>query len=69
VLARAGLAAAPADAVREVLDAADWVSAAAAGQGAARELVELVLRAQDLWDGVVAGYVNEGHPRPVSPAP
>ena len=69
VLARAGLAAAPADAVPEVLEAADWVSTSAAGRGAARELVEMVLRAQNLWEGIVAGYVNEGHPRPVSPAP
>lgn len=66
VLGRAGLAAAPSDAVREVIDVADWVSTSPAGQGAARELVEFVLRAQGLWEGVVAGYVNEGRARPVT---
>ena len=59
VLARAGLSAAPADAVQEVRTRVHWVSAAAAGSGAARELIELILRAQNLWDDVVAAYVNE----------
>jgi 3-deoxy-D-manno-octulosonate 8-phosphate phosphatase KdsC-like HAD superfamily phosphatase len=31
------------------------VSAAAGGRGAARELIELVLRAQGRWDEIVAG--------------
>ncbi len=59
VLGRAGLSAAPADAVPEVRARVDWVSRAVAGNGAARELLETVLRAQHLWDHVVAGYVNE----------
>lgn len=53
VLARAGLSAAPADAAAEVRSRVDWVSAAGGGRGAARELVEMVLRAQDRWDGIV----------------
>jgi 3-deoxy-D-manno-octulosonate 8-phosphate phosphatase (KDO 8-P phosphatase) len=56
VLLRAGLSAAPADAVSEVRARADFVSQARGGQGAARELIELVLRAQGQWDGIVAGY-------------
>ncbi len=48
VLARAGLAAAPADAVDEVRSRVHWVSAANGGDGAARDLIELVLRAQNL---------------------
>ena len=59
VLARAGLSAAPADAVTEVLRQVDWVSGANGGQGAARELIETVLKAQDRWDGVLAAYRNE----------
>ena len=54
VLDRAGLSAAPSDAVPEVRQAVHWVSAAAGGHGAARELIELVLRAQGRWADVVA---------------
>lgn len=56
VLRRAGLAAAPADAVAEVLRAVHWTSVRGGGQGAVRELIELILKAQDRWEGVVAGY-------------
>jgi 3-deoxy-D-manno-octulosonate 8-phosphate phosphatase (KDO 8-P phosphatase) len=59
VLARVGLSAAPADAVHEVRTRVHWVSTATAGSGSARELIELILRAQNLWDDVVAAYVNE----------
>ncbi len=56
VLARAGLSAAPADAAPEVRRQVDWVSPCAGGRGAARELVELVLRAQDRWETVLREY-------------
>jgi 3-deoxy-D-manno-octulosonate 8-phosphate phosphatase (KDO 8-P phosphatase) len=59
VLERAGLAAAPADAVHEVRSRVHWVSQSQAGNGAARELIELILRAQNLWDDVVAAYLHE----------
>lgn len=60
VLARAGLASAPADAVADVRSRVHWVSRAGGGRGAVRELVEMVLRAQGHWDGVVARYLHEG---------
>ena len=53
VLARAGLAGAPADAAEEVRAASHWVSALGGGRGAVREFIELVLRAQERWDGIV----------------
>jgi 3-deoxy-D-manno-octulosonate 8-phosphate phosphatase (KDO 8-P phosphatase) len=56
VLARAGLSAAPADAAPEVRERVDWVAGAPGGRGAARELIELVLRAQRRWDEVVREY-------------
>jgi 3-deoxy-D-manno-octulosonate 8-phosphate phosphatase (KDO 8-P phosphatase) len=59
VLARVGLSAAPADAVQEVRDRVDWVSRAKGGGGAVRELVEMILKAQNRWDPIVAGYANE----------
>jgi 3-deoxy-D-manno-octulosonate 8-phosphate phosphatase (KDO 8-P phosphatase) len=59
VLARVGLSAAPCDAAEEVRARVAWVSRARGGHGAVRELVELVLRAQDRWDAVVRSYVPE----------
>ena len=56
VLARAGLSAAPADAAPEVRSRVNWVSTVPAGRGAVREFIEMVLRAQDRWDGIVRGY-------------
>ncbi len=58
VLLRAGLSAAPADADPEVSRRVDWVSRYPGGGGAARELVELVLRAQGKWDEVVEGFLG-----------
>jgi 3-deoxy-D-manno-octulosonate 8-phosphate phosphatase (KDO 8-P phosphatase) len=58
VLARVGLAAAPADAVEAVRDRVHWVSRADGGHGAARELVEVILRAQGKWDALVAEYLT-----------
>jgi 3-deoxy-D-manno-octulosonate 8-phosphate phosphatase (KDO 8-P phosphatase) len=58
VLRRAGLSAAPADAAPEVRARVHWVSRARGGEGAARELVELVLRAQQKWDAVIDGYAG-----------
>jgi len=60
VLGRVGLSAAPGDAVAEVRARVDWVSAAPGGHGAARELVETILRVQNRWDGIVAAYAAEG---------
>ena len=59
VLSRAGLAAAPADAAADVRQRVHWVSAARGGHGAARELIELILRAQDKWDAVVNTYIAD----------
>ena len=60
VLLRAGLSAAPADAVADVRSRVDWISQVCGGEGAARELVELVLRAQGKWDAAVESYVSGG---------
>ena len=58
VLETAGLAAAPADAAPEVLQRAHWVSDRRGGDGAARDLIERVLRAQGAWDDLVARYTG-----------
>jgi 3-deoxy-D-manno-octulosonate 8-phosphate phosphatase (KDO 8-P phosphatase) len=56
VFARAGLAGAPADAAEDVRTRAHWVSSAAGGRGAVRQFIELILRAQDRWDPLLASY-------------
>ena len=57
VLARVGLSAAPADAALEVRERVDWVSTIGGGRGAVRELVELILRAQQRWDDVLRQHL------------
>jgi 3-deoxy-D-manno-octulosonate 8-phosphate phosphatase (KDO 8-P phosphatase) len=59
VLARAGLSAAPADAAPEVRARVDWVSRNAGGHGAVREFIEMVLRTQQRWDGVLQRYLPQ----------
>ena len=59
VLVRVGLSTAPADAVEDVRARVHWVSRARGGQGAARDLIEVILRAQGRWDAILAEYVEE----------
>lgn len=56
VLARAGLSAAPADAVAEVRARVHYVSPLGGGRGAVRDLVEIVLNAQGRWEAAVKEY-------------
>jgi 3-deoxy-D-manno-octulosonate 8-phosphate phosphatase (KDO 8-P phosphatase) len=58
VLARVGLATAPADASSDVRSRVHWVAQSKGGAGAARELIELILRAQGRWDAVLATYLT-----------
>jgi 3-deoxy-D-manno-octulosonate 8-phosphate phosphatase (KDO 8-P phosphatase) len=58
VLARVGLPVAPADAAPEVRERVAWVSRQAGGHGAVRELVELVLQAQDRWTALIAQWTE-----------
>jgi len=56
VLARAGLSAAPADAASDVRDRVAWVSNSRGGRGAVRELIEMILKAQQRWDAIVGDH-------------
>jgi 3-deoxy-D-manno-octulosonate 8-phosphate phosphatase (KDO 8-P phosphatase) len=58
VLRRAGFSAAPADAVPDVRRAVQWVSQSGGGNGAVRECIEHVLRAQGQWRTAVADYLE-----------
>jgi 3-deoxy-D-manno-octulosonate 8-phosphate phosphatase (KDO 8-P phosphatase) len=53
---RAGLAVAVADGVAEAKAEAHFVTRAAGGRGAVREVLEMILRAQQKWDAFVAHY-------------
>jgi 3-deoxy-D-manno-octulosonate 8-phosphate phosphatase (KDO 8-P phosphatase) len=57
-LKRAGFAVAVSDGVREARMAADYVTKAAGGHGAIREVVELILRAQKKWNRVLSEYAG-----------
>jgi 3-deoxy-D-manno-octulosonate 8-phosphate phosphatase (KDO 8-P phosphatase) len=59
VLIRVGLSTAPADAAEDVRARVHWVSSARGGQGAARDLIEVILRAQGRWDALLAEFVEE----------
>ena len=59
LLRRAGLAVAVADAVEEVKSHAHHVTQRAGGQGAVREVVELILKAQDKWQELMRRYTEE----------
>ena len=56
VMRRAGLSFAVADAEPYVRDAADVVTERKGGQGAVREVIDLLLRASGRWDEVTAKY-------------
>ena len=56
VLARAGLAACPANSRPEVKAASHWVTKASGGDGAFREITEELLKAQGLWKAILAKY-------------
>ena len=51
-----GLGVAVADAAVDVRQAADYVTNLAGGTGAVREVIEMVLRAQQRWDDVLHPY-------------
>jgi len=55
-LRRAGFSAAVADGVAEAKAEADFVTRADGGRGAVREVLEMILRAQGMWEPFVAHY-------------
>jgi 3-deoxy-D-manno-octulosonate 8-phosphate phosphatase (KDO 8-P phosphatase) len=54
VMLQVGFAAAPANSHPEVLARAHWVSEARGGHGAAREVIDTILRAQHRYDALLA---------------
>lgn len=58
VLLQAGFSAAPADAAAEIREAAQLVTGEKGGYGAVREISEFILKAQNKWEELIAGYKN-----------
>jgi len=56
VLKRTGVAVVVANGIREAKAMADYVTRTAGGHGAVREVVELILKAQNKWKRLVAEY-------------
>ena len=53
-----GLRVAVGDAAEEVRDAADFITKSKGGNGAVREICELILRCQNKWDDMLAGFTG-----------
>lgn len=62
VLLRCGLSFAPADAVREVRERVHLVLRQTGGNGAVREVCELLVKARGQWDELIAPYFHVGEP-------
>ena len=60
VMRRVGLAVAPAGSEEGVIQVAHWVTRRSGGQGAVREVVDLLLRAKGKWETVTERYFKEG---------
>ncbi len=58
LMVQSGLAVAVADAAAEVRSRAHYVTQANGGNGAVREVVELILKAQGRWDDLVKSYLQ-----------
>jgi 3-deoxy-D-manno-octulosonate 8-phosphate phosphatase (KDO 8-P phosphatase) len=64
VMRNCGLAVTVPDACPEAKRAAHFVTRTAGGRGAVREVVELILRCQGLWHGLVARFEGQTLDRP-----
>ena len=58
VMLQAGLAAAPADAVPDVLQRADLIAGNLGGHGAVREILEFILQEQNKWQELLADFLT-----------
>jgi len=54
VLKRAGLSIAPPEAMEEVKNICHYITKKSGGKGAVREVIEIILKAQGLWDKVTS---------------
>ena len=57
-MVRTGFSFAVADAVQEVRDQAGFVTQAPGGQGAVREISEMILKSRGDWDAIISGFLS-----------
>jgi 3-deoxy-D-manno-octulosonate 8-phosphate phosphatase (KDO 8-P phosphatase) len=62
IMRRCGFAVAVANARDEVKEEAHWTTPHAGGQGAIRDVVEYILKAQEKWDSALKNYLEHGDP-------
>ena len=60
LMLQSGLGVAVADAAFETREHAHYVTQASGGFGAVREVIELILKAQGLWEDLIENYVSRG---------
>ncbi|TCS80479.1 KdsC family phosphatase [Pectinatus cerevisiiphilus] len=60
IMTKVGFPSAVADAVPEVKNTAYLVSDFAGGEGAVRQIVEFILKAQKKWQLIIKNYLNDG---------
>ncbi|MDP8229650.1 MAG: HAD-IIIA family hydrolase [Candidatus Gorgyraea atricola] len=58
LIKRAGLAVSPPNAVDEVRNLSHYTTQKHGGKGAVRELIELILKSQGLWDKAISAYTK-----------
>ncbi len=58
VLKRAGFSVTVPDAASEVKERVDYITEKKGGRGAVREVVEMILKEQGKWEGVIKGYLE-----------
>jgi len=58
LIKRAGFSVAPPNAVEEVKSSAHYITKKEGGKGAVRELIEIILKSQGLWEKVVSEYLK-----------
>ena len=51
-----GFSACPKDSVQEILEISDYISTKDGGHGAVREILEYILKKQNLWDNIIKNF-------------
>lgn len=58
LIKRAGLAAAPPNAIEQVKDSSHYITQKHGGKGAVREVIEIILKSQGLWESAISEYTR-----------
>ena len=56
VMKKVGFAVAPPNAIEEVKNSSHYITRKEGGQGAVREIIDIILKSQGLWDKAISSY-------------